>query len=188
MRQQANDEKKGKCYYQNSLDPKDTRKHYEDEYKTDDEIKKEQDEIKKEQAASEGDKIILLTALEENTQWGTALNWSECSSEPLSEWNTEQIKVSGDGSHVTELWLNCCGLEGELPAALSQLTCLKILYLPGNPGITGTIPETYNQLAPSLIQLNLENTGISTNTGDIPEHLANNIDCQIKLPEKESVW
>lgn len=67
--------------------------------------------------------------------WSKSDNW--CSDKPLSSWFG--VTVGTDG-HVTGLDLSKNNLEGSLPAAITELTELKELYLYGNR-LSGSLPE-----------------------------------------------
>mmetsp|Transcript_4189 Transcript_4189/g.5803 ORF Transcript_4189/g.5803 Transcript_4189/m.5803 type:complete len:636 (+) Transcript_4189:54-1961(+) len=64
------------------------------------------------------------------------LNWG--SNAPIGLW--EGVVVNTDGK-VTELYLERCGLKGELPVALGDLDCLEELWMPMNK-FEGPLPES----------------------------------------------
>ena len=59
--------------------------------------------------------------------WTNSANW--LSDAPIGEWHGVTTDEEG---RVTALSLEDNNLSGELPAAIGDLTHLKVLYLPGN--------------------------------------------------------
>ncbi len=111
-----------------------------------------------------------------NTNWGT--------NQALNTWSLVQ-KVDSDG-RVEQLWLGGVGtalcdgnnLVGTLPTALGTLNKLEGLYVCGDAGVTGTIPDLSNLT--NLRSLVLQDNGL---TGQIPAWLGNltNLDIQLSL-------
>ncbi len=82
--------------------------------------------------------------------WKHQENW--CSDEYLGLW--EGVTVFPDNS--LQLSFNGFGLKGEIPECIGDLTGLKELYIRNEPGVTGTLPQSFKKL------VNLESLEISS--------------------------
>lgn len=80
-------------------------------------------------------------------QGGIAWNFSQANPNPCTQsWqgiDCATCKASSPSCHVHGLALEAHNLTGTLPASLSDLTYLEVLVLPNNPGINGSIPESW---------------------------------------------
>ncbi|KAG0567573.1 hypothetical protein KC19_7G144600 [Ceratodon purpureus] len=69
---------------------------------------------------------------------------------------------------ISDLTLSNASITGPLPAAIGDLSPLRILTLTGNPGLHGNIPVEFTKLNSSLITLDLHNNNLS---GAVPTNI-----------------
>ena len=102
--------------------------------------------------------------------WGVELNWS--AARPLVEW--EGVSIDGSPSRVTALTLERRNLLGIIPAALGELTQLRVLDLSQN-SLSGAIPPELGQLT-QLERLSLHDNLLSGNLPPALGALTNLVD------------
>ena len=107
------------------------------------------------------DILVALYNSANGPNWQFNTNW--LSDEPLGEW---QGVTTDDTGRVTEL-VRQGGLTGDIPAELSNLSKLEVLYLGWNE-LSGGIPPELGRLA-NLQELNLSGNDLS---GEIPLELS----------------
>ena len=86
--------------------------------------------------------LVALYNATDGANWTTRTNWA--TAEPLSSWHG--VTTDSDG-RVTALALGENGLNGSLPATLTDLSELTTLSLHGNRALTGALPAGLRQLA-----------------------------------------
>lgn len=101
---------------------------------------------------SECEALIFLFSKSNGIAWSNRENWAQNAS-PCS-W----FGVSCAAEHVTELQLSNNGLDGTLPAQLSDLTELQVLNVSDNR-LDGSIPAGLTSLT-GLTELNTTNTAL----------------------------
>ena len=84
--------------------------------------------------------------------WKHQQNW--CSDEWIGNW--EGVHVFYDHSYGLQLFFDGFGLKGEIPECIGDLTELNFLRLRDEPGVTGTLPQSFKKL------VNLENLDIKS--------------------------
>ena len=112
--------------------------------------------------AADRDALVALYGATGGPDWKRNDNW--LSDKPVDEWYGVATDSTG---RVTGLWLIDNGLEGPLPAALGDLTELRLLQLPQNT-LTGSIPLELGGLG-RLDMLWLSDNELS---GRLPDTLA----------------
>lgn len=95
-------------------------------------------------------------------EWCDSDGW--CTDAPLREWYGVMTNSFKGEEHVVYLHLQYLGARGELPSAIGDLRYLKELWIIGDEGITGPIPESLGRLT-ELRDLTISGTSVS---GPIP--------------------
>ena len=95
-------------------------------------------------------------------EWCDSDGW--CTDAPLKEWYGVMTNSFKGEEHVVYLHLQYLGARGELPSAIGDLKYLKELWIIGDEGITGPIPESLSRLT-ELRDLTISGTSVS---GPIP--------------------
>ncbi len=114
-------------------------------------------------ANSQRDALTSLYGATDGANWEKNDNW--LTTAPFGDWHGV---TTSRPAEVQELWLAGNGLNGRLPAELSDLTHLETLSLHDEPGVTGPIPASLADL-PNLVELDLISVGFSD---AIPPELA----------------
>ena len=87
--------------------------------------------------------------------WKHHENW--CSDEWIGNW--EGVFVYPD--RKIQLAIDGFGLKGEIPECIGDLTELKLLYLRDEPGVTGTLPQSFKKLV-NLEALEISRTSMTS--------------------------
>ena len=87
-----------------------------------------------------------------STRWTTRTSW--LSDDPLDDWHGVSVD---SGGRVTHLSVSSNGLTGRVHESLTVLEKLEGLYLQGNSGLTGLLPEGLRHL-PNLEVVNVQDT------------------------------
>ena len=94
---------------------------------------------------------------------GGALNWTDHTHTPITEW--DGVKIDVDSMRVTEINLRDQGLDGTIPAALGRVEMLTKLNLRSNADLSGEIPAELGD----LMYLTVLNLHSNSHTGEIPD-------------------
>jgi Leucine-rich repeat (LRR) protein len=120
---------------------------------------------------AERDALIALYNSTNGAGWSDRTNWRNGGdtdfNAPGTECTWEGVTCDAGETTVTEINLGSNGLDGTLPASLSDLTNLERLSLMFNSNLTGSIPPEFGSLA-NLTELWLSYDSL---TGSIPAEL-----------------
>ena len=118
--------------------------------------------------------LVAFYEATDGPNWVNSENW--LTDAPLGDWygvDTDgsgrivRLNLAGRWDSAAREWI-AHGLAGSIPAELSNLANLQVLYLSGNV-LTGTIPAELGKLA-NLETMSLGNNGLS---GPVPAELGN---------------
>jgi RHS repeat-associated protein len=101
--------------------------------------------------------------------WTNKTGWNPIPGPPRSVHGWNGVWIDCWTGHITHIDLTSNNLVGTLPAALKDLSFLKVILIQDNPGLVGSIPPELSQLT-QLTQLLLTYNSLS---GEIPSQLGN---------------
>jgi Leucine-rich repeat (LRR) protein len=114
-------------------------------------------------SASERSALVALYNATGGARWKSRTGWL---GSPGTECSWFGVVCNAQGTAVQEIYLSDNGLAGTLPAALGNLSNLRVLELEGN-GLTGAVPKDLGRLG-NLRSLRM---GLNQLSGALPKEL-----------------
>ena len=91
--------------------------------------------------------------------WTSNNGWG--SDAPLYTWDGVNVRNDDNGKFSSiELLFNGFGLKGSIPDCIGDLTCLTGLRISNEPGLTGTLPQSFANLV-NLDTIDISNTSMT---------------------------
>ncbi len=97
--------------------------------------------------------------------WNDSENW--CTDADLNDWAGVSVGNYSGERHVQYLHIQCQNAVGQLPDEIGDLEYLTELIITKEPGITGTIPDSFKNFK-RIKEISITSTSIS---GDLPDCL-----------------